>query len=651
MNTGFSCRRTIARLSLFVELGLWLPAFVAHAEDAAVREPIELDAATRERCLAVLRDGLRGDDFWPAMHAAEGLSVAGFGAEVRAALVSRLASETDDQRRCGLARELVRAGELRCVRVMLEILAGADPYGHIHAAESLFKVGELGDGAPLRGAFHAAASPRLHVMSAAALARGGNRQAQEALRARLEDSDPEIARTAAWVLARVGDSTDIAALRDCRDTAVDPLTKAYYEHALAALGDPEGLAALVGNLSHSDRAVRTYAGEFAVDAWATAAREPLVERLDDPHADAAIRAAHALLALAQSPPPDRDADHSAIVYEATNVNPRYTEGSIVRLDDGALLYATTEFGGDGNDFATAHIVARTSSDGGRTWGPQRILQENTGRQNVMSVTLRRLALPAPEGTLALFYLQKNSVTDLRMFVRFSTDEAATFGEPVLVTGDPGYHVVNNDRVTQLSTGRLVVPASSTADVQQENHFVSHCYLSDDGGRTWRAGTGRIDLPQRGAMEPEVIELAGGRLMMILRTQLGHIAAGYSDDGGDTWSEARSLGVVAPEAPATIRRIPATGDLLLIWNNTYVAGAGHGGPRTPLTSAVSSDEGRTWRHIRNLEPDAARTYAYTSVLFVQDRALLTYWDNRLGTTRYSSRFRSLPVSWFYEQDPP
>lgn len=642
-------RSRTAALRLLLAVGFCLPALSARAADRPERGSITLDAATRERCLAVLREALRGDDFWPAMHAAEGLSVAGLGDEVRPLLASRLESETDDQRRCGLARELVRAGDLRYVRVMLDILSGDKPHGHVHAAESLFKVRELGDGTALRAAFESTDNPRLQVMAAAALARGGSRRALQALRERLRDSDAEIARTAAWVLARVGDAADIPALRDRLPGADDPLTRAYYEHALAALGDPAGLAALVNNLSHADPAVRTYAGEFAVDARAAAARDPLAERLDDPYPDAAIRAAHALLALAQPPSPDPDADVSVIVYEATDEHPRYTEGSVVRLEDGTLLFATTEFGGDGNDFATAHIVARTSFDGGRTWGPQRVLQENTGRQNVMSATLRRLEPPAPAGTIALFYLQKNGFDDLRLYVRFSNDEAATFGEGVLVTGDAGYHVVNNDRVTQLSTGRLVVPASSTADVRAENHFVAHCYLSDDGGRTWRAGAGRVDLPQRGAMEPEVIELAGGRLMMIVRTQLGYIGASYSEDGGDTWGEAESLGVVAPEAPATIRRIPATGDLLLIWNNSFVDGAGHGGPRTPLTAAVSPDEGRTWRHIRNLEPDAARTYAYTSVLFVQDRAILTYWDNRLGTTRYSSRLRSLPVDWFYPSE--
>jgi sialidase-1 len=149
------------------------------------------------------------------------------------------------------------------------------------------------------------------------------------------------------------------------------------------------------------------------------------------------------------------------------------------------------------------------------------------------------------------------------------------------------------------------------------------------------------------MEPEVVELAEGKLMMIIRTQLGYIATSTSDDGGDHWSAPGKLPLEAPESPATIRTIPATGDLLLIWNNTYDKGKGHGGDRTPLTAAISSDGGKTWSHVRNLETSRVQTYAYTSLLFHKDRVLLSYYVAGRDSSRISSRFRSLPVRWFYE----
>ncbi len=74
------------------------------------------------------------------MHAAEGLTLGGRGDEVIEFLRSRLATETDDQRRCGLARELARAGDTSGVPTMLAVLEGANDYGHVHAAESLFKI-------------------------------------------------------------------------------------------------------------------------------------------------------------------------------------------------------------------------------------------------------------------------------------------------------------------------------------------------------------------------------------------------------------------------------------------------------------------------------------------------------------------------------
>src|SRR6185436_19293222 len=101
---------------------------------------IDLDLALRQRCLAVLRAGLKSDEFWPAMHAAEALSLAGQRAEVLSALASR--SAADDQQQCGLAREAVRAGDRAKIPVLLEILIKPGSIGHTHAAESLFKVAE-----------------------------------------------------------------------------------------------------------------------------------------------------------------------------------------------------------------------------------------------------------------------------------------------------------------------------------------------------------------------------------------------------------------------------------------------------------------------------------------------------------------------------
>jgi len=619
---------------------------IARSSDLFAEPPtvLTLDDATRAKCLDVLERSLASDEFWPSMHAAEALTENGRGAVVLETLRPRHAAERDDQRRCGLAREAVRAGDGVRTGVLLEILEGKEAYGHTHACESLYKVWQIGDGRGLRLAMEHAERPVTRIMASAALARWGDPDALERIRRDVADDDLDTARIAAWCLARLGDESDWPVLRAGAARSADPLTRAYFEHALAALDEPQGLASLVDNLDHSDGAIRTYACEFAPDARAIGGAARLAALLDDPVLDVRIRAAQALLALAKPAPPD--ASFSNDPFPATESNPRTSEGSVIGLRDGRLLYATTEFLAE-SDFASARVVAVESADGGRTWSARRVLQENVGRMNVMSVTLRRLS---PSGDrhapIGFFYLVKNSVSDLDVLFRSSDDEGRTWSEPVLVSDAPGYHVMNNDRVTVLSTGRIVAPVSSTDDVHAVNHFVVSCFLSDDGGRTWRRGEGRVDYSGRGAMEPEVIERTDGRLLMHVRTQAGHIAVSHSDDQGETWSQAESWGVRSPESPATLRRIPSTGDWVLVWNNQYASGADHGGPRTPLTLAVSRDEGKTWTLHRDIETSTAHSFAYTSIAFERGRLLLSYYVGENASGRVASRFRSIPIRDLY-----
>ena len=99
-------------------------------------------------------------------------------------------------------------------------------------------------------------------------------------------------------------------------------------------------------------------------------------------------------------------------------------------------------------------------------------------------------------------------------------------------------------------------------------------------------------------------------------------------------------MTAPISPASIKRIPSTGDLLLVWNNSPSA-------RFPLTTAISKDEGKTWEHLKNLDDDARYTFSYTSINFVADRVLFTYYTN-VGSAgaNWSLKFKSLPVASLY-----
>src|SRR5205823_1455641 len=91
--------------------------------------PPALAPELKGRCLDVLRKVLnsqKADEFFPSIHAAEGLTMAGLGEEVRGLFGKPLQVERDDLKRGALARELVRAGDRSKVPIILDLLATPD---------------------------------------------------------------------------------------------------------------------------------------------------------------------------------------------------------------------------------------------------------------------------------------------------------------------------------------------------------------------------------------------------------------------------------------------------------------------------------------------------------------------------------------------
>lgn len=269
------------------------------AEEAQRQDPLQLVPELQERCLATLRSGLASDEFWPSMHAAEALTLAGQGDEVVAALRDRLPQERDDQRRCGLARELVRAGDRSPLRVLFEILGNEQSTGRVHAAESLYKIGEIGDGQLLRAALEQSQHPPLQLMAAAALAKSGDRAALAHLRGRLQVDDRPVRNLAAWALARLGGKRDIQRLLSLLESEQDATTRVMIAGALACLGHPTGRQELGRNLDSDNAGVRAMAAEFVGHSRCVELQGKLVQLLDDPALDARVRAAQSLLALSQ----------------------------------------------------------------------------------------------------------------------------------------------------------------------------------------------------------------------------------------------------------------------------------------------------------------------------------------------------------------
>ncbi len=344
--------------------------------------------------------------------------------------------------------------------------------------------------------------------------------------------------------------------------------------------------------------------------------------------------------------------HEQLLEDHRTDGLRSGEGCAVACRDGSIYLLYGDFRGP-SDHDRATLVARTSADGGLTWSPPQVVRETPeGGLNVMSVSLLRLA----DGRIGCVYLDKRSTDDCRPRFCASADEGATWSAPELMVERPGYYVVNNDRLVQLGSGRLLAPYAYYAPGELVHRTPQGspcgCLLSDDAGRTWRLGrqeqrilpehvrrpplVRQDDLQTEAflaartivAQEPGVIELRDGRVMMWVRTNGGFAYRCWSADGGDTWTPFEALSeFTMPCGPQSIWRLPGRQRLIMLYNDRR--GVPFGAPefqwRTPLSVAVSDDEGATWHAHVPLEPDDSVNYCYYSLCFCGDRAVATYYQ--------------------------
>lgn len=318
----------------------------------------------------------------------------------------------------------------------------------------------------------------------------------------------------------------------------------------------------------------------------------------------------------------------------TRENSRHDHQLIFPMADGNLLLVWCEYYADRPshvtrdptdvesgfaDEAPCRISAKMSSDKARTWGPRFTLQANRWKHNVKHPNLVRL----PGGDIVFTFTAWDSEAERNVFVRRSTDEMESWSEPEMLSA-PGWYCNNHDRAITLSTGRILLPAHGVVGggpyLGRPSRLCSFVWYSDDGCRSWTRG-GEVTAPGRGAHEPTIVERPDGSLLCFLRTTTTKIWRTVSRDGGQTWEPAQATELDAPDAEALLKRIPSTGDLLLLWNNVP---SEKGTPRTPLTAAISQDEGDSWRIAGNIDAREDFHVAYPSAHFQDEEVVIAYY---------------------------
>lgn len=369
--------------------------------------------------------------------------------------------------------------------------------------------------------------------------------------------------------------------------------------------------------------------------------------------------------------------HEVLFLGISENNPRNGESTFVRLPDGRILFAYTEYYTScGEDHGTAHICACVSADEGETWSkPRVIIEMDQDAQNIMSPSL----VIVPDGTVGICYLRKQRIPDEGMICmpcfRKSADNGETWSDECRCPIEDGYYCGINDGAIVTKAGRLLWPMSyhgarynifgkSTLIVKPACEMV--VLYSDDNGESWDLLPGRVTCPFESSdgwfAEPGIYEHEDGTLWMWMRTGLGHQYDTLSEDGGKTWLPAEpNLRFTSPDCPMRVKRIGKIAAAVFnpvpfhplnsateLWKSPR---------RTPIVCAVSKDDARSFnrrgmsfvggglrdfsRHVYLLEDDTSESYCYPSLIGTNDGMLVSYYHSA-GTNRCLSASRIVKV---------
>ena len=322
-----------------------------------------------------------------------------------------------------------------------------------------------------------------------------------------------------------------------------------------------------------------------------------------------------------------------VIARACANNPRNSEAGMVELRDGSILLGYQEYiagplGGEDNGIN--QLVTVVSRDGGLNWGDKRVrVTNNPGDVNVYNTNFLRL----PNGEILYAFMRYHVLdagkpTETSMYLCSSRDEGETFTAPIPIWERQPMASASGV-IKRLRSGRIILPVGRQIGAvwSDTDHEVLGALLSDDDGCTWQVSRNWINLPLRGAMEAHVEELGDGRLLMIMRTQLGAVFQSHSADGGESWSKPQTTGLRQPETCPELNRL-STGELLIIWCDAeYDPGfTSHFGKRSPLTAALSRDEGVTWGQRKKLA-DNPRIGYYNPVAYCTSagRVIVSYTE--------------------------
>lgn len=226
----------------------------------------------------------------------------------------------------------------------------------------------------------------------------------------------------------------------------------------------------------------------------------------------------------------------------------------------------------------------------------------------------------PSGEIILFFKVGKTIDFWETWYQVSNDNGETWSEAKeLVAGDKGGRGPVRNKPIVVSDGSWLAPASNELK-KVWNAFIDR---SEDGGKSW-VETEFVKLERdssfgEGVIQPALWESKPGKVHMLLRSSAGVICRSDSEDYGKTWSPVYKTDLPNPNSGIDVTKLE-NNTLVLIFNPDDK----NWGSRSPISLAVSRDNGHTWDPVIELERgDEEDEFSYPSVISFGDTVAVTY----------------------------
>ena len=308
---------------------------------------------------------------------------------------------------------------------------------------------------------------------------------------------------------------------------------------------------------------------------------------------------------------DGKQDRTTIAYDGIKPNSMVCDTTLRELPDGTWILFILA-GGVTEPSPLNYTGVTRSRDKGKTWTPLEPFNVGIAREG-KAVGQGPTELLIHNGRCSLYFATHSLHwrNDWKSYVIHSTDNCRTWTAPVLLPGRlENRTFIRNGFVAR--DGRILLPfqhyigpddQGSKPPLERElTNPRNGVLISSDGGKTWSEhGNIRLTADDRyfGWAEPNIVELPGNRIAMIIRADRlgGVLYYAESRDGGHTWPEFASKSEIPnPGSKATMYSLG--GESVALVHNPNPQ------HRSPLALWVSFDGMKTWPYQRVLVKESS-----------------------------------------------